>query len=286
MTAWDVDDAPDLRGRSFIITGANSGLGAVTARALASAGGQVIMACRNVDKAEAVAAQIGELARVGHLDLADLSSVRKFAASLGEVDALINNAGVMAVPKSRTADGFESQIGINHLGHFALTGLLIERIRDRVVTMSSGLHALGSIRLDDLNWEHRRYQRMRAYGQSKLANLLFAYELQRRLTLAGSRVLSVAAHPGYAATNLQGNTGSFLDPIMKITKGFAQSAQLGARSEIYAATGPVQPGGYYGPKRLRGYPRRVQSKAKSRDEHLAAKLWELSERLTGVKYPI
>jgi NAD(P)-dependent dehydrogenase (short-subunit alcohol dehydrogenase family) len=275
----------DLRGRTFVITGANSGLGAVTARAVAGAGGQVIMACRDVEKAEAVAAEIGTPARVRWLDLADLASVREFAASLDEFDVLINNAGVMAVPKRLTIDGFESHIGVNHLGHFALTGLLMDRIRDRVVTMSSGLHVLGSIDLDDLNWEHRRYRRMRAYGASKLANLLFAYELQRRLTGAGSRVLSVAAHPGYSATNLQGHTESFLDPIMKISKGFAQSAEMGALSEIYAATGPVEPGGYYGPKRLRGDPRRVQSSAKSRDRSVAAKLWELSEKLTGVGYP-
>jgi NAD(P)-dependent dehydrogenase (short-subunit alcohol dehydrogenase family) len=276
----------DLRGKTFVITGANGGLGAVTARAVAGAGGQVIMACRDVAKAEAVAADIGELAQVRRLDLADLASVREFVASVGEFDTLINNAGVMAVPKRRTVDGFESQIGINHLGHFALTGLLIERIRSRVVTMSSGLHVLGAVDLHDLNWEERRYHRMRAYGAWKLANLLFAYELQRRLTLAGSRVLSVAAHPGYAATNLQGHTESFLDLIMKITNGFAQSAQMGALSEIYAATGPVQTGGYYGPKRLRGYPQRVTSSAKSRDGQVAAKLWELSEKLTGVSYSI
>jgi NAD(P)-dependent dehydrogenase (short-subunit alcohol dehydrogenase family) len=290
MTAnWDIADIPDLRGRTFVVTGANSGLGAVTARVLANAGGRVIMACRNVDKAEAVASEIGAIGRlvqVRQLDLADLASVRAFAASVDEVDTLINNAGLMAVPKRRTVDGFESQVGINHLGHFALTGLLIERIRSRVVTMSSGLHVLGSIDLDDLNWEKRRYRRMRAYGASKLANLLFAYELQRRLTLAGSQVLSVAAHPGYAATNLQGHTESFLDLIMKITRGFAQSSQMGALSEIYAATGPVEPGGYYGPKRLRGYPRRVQANAKSRDPEVAARLWKLSEKLTGVKFPV
>jgi NAD(P)-dependent dehydrogenase (short-subunit alcohol dehydrogenase family) len=285
-STWDIAEIPNLQGKTFVVTGANSGLGAVTARALAAAGGQVIMACQDVEKAEAVAAEIGELARVRHLDLADLASVRDFAASLGEVDGLINNAGVMAVPRRRTVDGFELQIGINHLGHFALTGLLIGRIRNRVVTMSSGLHVLGSIDLSDLSWEHRRYGRMRAYGQSKLANLLFAYELQRRLTLAGSRVLSVAAHPGYAATNLQGHTESFLDLIMKVTKGFAQSAQMGALSEIYAATGPVEPGGYYGPRRLRGHPRRVRSNAKSHDRYAAAQLWELSEKLTGVRYPI
>jgi NAD(P)-dependent dehydrogenase (short-subunit alcohol dehydrogenase family) len=287
MTAnWDIADIPDLRGRTFVVTGANSGLGAVTARVLANAGGRVIMACRNVDKAKAVAAEIGKLVQVRQLDLADLASVRAFAASVDEVDTLVNNAGVMAVPKRRTVDGFESQVGINHLGHFALTGLLIERIRNRVVTMSSGLHVLGSIDLHDLNWEKRRYRRMRAYGASKLANLLFAYELQRRLTLAGSQVLSVAAHPGYAATDLQGHTESFLDLIMKITRGFAQSPQMGALSEIYAATGPVEPGGYYGPKRLRGYPRRVQASAKSRDPDVAARLWELSEKLASVKFPL
>jgi NAD(P)-dependent dehydrogenase (short-subunit alcohol dehydrogenase family) len=276
----------DLRGKTFVITGANSGLGAATARAVARAGGQVIMACRDLEKANAVAAEIGDLARVRHLDLADLASVRTFAASIEEVDTLINNAGVMAVPKRRTVDGFELQIGINHLGHFALTGLLIERIRHRVVTMSSGLHVLGTIDLTDLNWEHRRYRRMRAYGASKLANLLFAAELQRRLTRAGSPVLSVAAHPGYAATNLQGHTESFLDLIMKATKAFAQSAEKGALSEIYAATGPVEPDGYYGPKRLRGDPQRVNPSAKARDGRMAAALWELSEKLTGVEYPI
>lgn len=274
----------DLHGRSFVVTGANSGLGAVTTRALTAAGGRVVMACRDIKKGEAVAREIGRNVEVRHLDLADLQSVREFAASMTAVDTLVNNAGVMAIPRRKTVDGFEMQTGTNHLGHFALTGLLLGRIRDRIVTMSSGLYVLGSIDLDDLNWQHRGYRRMRAYGQSKLANLLFTYELQRRLTASGSNVLSVAAHPGYAATNLQGHTDSFLEVIMRVTRRFAQSAQMGALSELYAATGPVEPGGFYGPQRLRGYPQRVHSNTKSRDRELAGKLWELSEELTGVRY--
>jgi NAD(P)-dependent dehydrogenase (short-subunit alcohol dehydrogenase family) len=285
----DKNEAPavceDLHGRSFVVTGANSGLGAATTRALAAAGGRVIMACRNVEKGAALAREIGANVEVRGLDLADLRSIREFAASITAVDTLVNNAGVMAIPRRETADGFEMQIGTNHLGHFALTGMLLGRISDRIVTMSSGLYVLGSIDLSDLNWQHRRYRRMRAYGQSKLANLLFTYELQRRLTAIGSNVLSVAAHPGYAATNLQGHTDSFLDVIMKTTRRFAQSAQMGALSELHAATGSVEPGGFYGPRRLRGYPQRIDSNAKSHDRELAGKLWELSEELTGVRYP-
>ncbi len=195
MTGWSVSDIPDQQGRTFIVTGANSGLGAVAARALAGAGARVVLACRNVDKGKAVADRIGSLAEVRRLDLADLSSVREFADSVDRVDVLVNNAGVMAVPYARTADGFEMQIGTNHLGHFALTGLLLGRISDRVVTVSSDMHNLGVIDLDDLNWQRRKYRRWQAYGQAKLANLLFAYELQRRLTAAGWSKLSVGAPP-------------------------------------------------------------------------------------------
>ncbi|MEV0031696.1 oxidoreductase [Nocardia sp. NPDC050793] len=289
MTRWDTSNIPDQSGRTFIVTGANSGLGAVAARALAGAGADVVLACRNVTKGERVAAEMGHRATVRKLDLADLSSVREFAESVDRVDVLINNAGVMAVPQGRTADGFEMQVGTNHLGHFALTGLLLDKISDRVVTVSSGAHAIGKIDLDDLNWERRKYQRWAAYGQAKLANLMFAYELQRRLTAANSAKISVAAHPGYAATELQSHTESLLDPIMSIgNRIFAQSAEMGALPELYAATvTPIEPGAFYGPTGMagmRGYPGASGSTKQSRDEAVARGLWELSEKLTGVTY--
>jgi len=290
MSDWTERDIPDQTGRTFVVTGANSGLGAVAAKALAAKGAQVILACRNVGKGEQVAAEIGANATVRQLDLADLASVRTFADATDSVDVLINNAGVMAIPKRRTVDGFEMQIGTNHLGHFALTGLLLPKITARVVTMSSTMHTAGTIDLEDLNWENRRYERWRAYGQSKLANLLFAYELQRRLQSAGSAVLSLAAHPGYAATNLQSHTESFHDWFLAIAnRVVAQSAEMGALPELFAATSPdVEPGAYYGPggfNGMRGHPKRVGSNAKSRDEVMARKLWDLSEQLTGVSLP-
>ncbi|MEV0365563.1 oxidoreductase [Nocardia fusca] len=288
MSGWGVGDIPDQQGRTVIITGANSGLGAVAARALAGAGAQVILACRNVGKGQAVADEIGERAQVRKLDLADLSSVREFAAGVEGADVLINNAGVMAVPLRRTADGFEMQIGTNHLGHFALTGLLLGKIAERVVTLSSGAHAAGAIDLGDLNWERRPYKRWSAYGQSKLANLLFAFELQRRLAAAGSAKLSVAAHPGYAATELQSHTETVLDSVMNIgNKVFAQSAEMGALPELFAATAPVEPGAYYGPTGLggmRGHPGRSGCSKRAKDQLTARSLWELSERLTDVKF--
>ncbi|MFI6362607.1 oxidoreductase [Nocardia sp. NPDC050630] len=288
MSHWDTSNIPDQSGRTIIVTGANSGLGAAAARALAGAGAQVVLACRNVAKGEKVAGEIGARAEVRELDLADLASVRAFADAVERVDVLINNAGVMAVPQRRTADGFEMQIGTNHLGHFALTGLLLEKISDRVVTVSSDAHRFGKIDLDDLNWEHRKYQRWSAYGQAKLANLMFAYELQRRLTAAGSSKISVAAHPGYAATELQSHTESILDTVMALgNRLLAQSAEMGALPEIYAATEQVEPGAFYGPVGwggMRGYPGRSRSTAASRDEQVARDLWELSEKLTGVTY--
>lgn len=290
MSGWDIADIPDQTGRTVIVTGANSGLGAVTARALAGAGAQVIMACRNEVKARGVADEIGNGVQVRRLDLADLTSVREFADSIESVDVLINNAGVMALPQGRTADGFETQFGTNHLGHFALTGLLLDKISDRVVTLSSGMHAIGKIDLADPNWEHRRYQRWPAYGQSKLANLMFAYELQRRLTAAGSAKLSLAAHPGYAATDLQGHTDSFWDVLMSVgNKVFAQSAHMGALPTLFAAVAPdVEPGRFYGPGGFmgqRGYPARSGSTTASKDEVTARRLWELSEQLTKVTFP-
>ncbi|CDZ90962.1 oxidoreductase [Rhodococcus ruber] len=284
MTAWTTRDIPKQDGRTYVVTGANSGLGAVAARALGAAGARVVLACRNVAAGEAVAREIGPAAQVRRLDLADLASVREFAAGIDEVDVLVNNAGVMAVPLRRTADGFEMQIGTNHLGHFALTDLLLERVTDRVVTMSSVMHRIGRIDLDDLNWEYRRYDRWLAYGQSKLANLLFTQELQRRLTERRSPVVAVAAHPGYSSTNLQSHTESIQDLFLGVANRLVgQSAETGALPLLYAATAPgVERGGYYGPGGLfemRGSPERVESNSRSHDEAVARGLWELSAKL-------
>ena len=289
MTKWTASDIVDQSGRTFVVTGANSGLGEVAARALGKAGAHVVLACRNTHKGEVVARSIGDNAEVRRLDLSDLASVREFAVGVDSVDVLVNNAGVMAVPQRTTADGFEMQIGTNHLGHFALTGLLLDKITDRVATMSSAAHQAGTIHLDDLNWEHRKYNRWSAYGQSKLANLLFTYELQRRLSAAGSPVKAVAAHPGYASTNLQAHTESVQDKLMAVgNRIFAQSAEMGALPMLYAATAPdVIGGSYIGPDGLfeqRGHPKVVGSNKKSRDEHTARALWALSEDLTGVEF--
>jgi NAD(P)-dependent dehydrogenase (short-subunit alcohol dehydrogenase family) len=292
MVAWTSQDIPDQTGRTFVVTGANSGLGAETSRALAAAGARVVLACRDVAKGEKVAAELGDRVQVRRLDLADLDSVREFVEGLAEshevIDVLINNAGVMAVPLRRTANGFEMQIGTNHLGHFALTALLLGRITDRVVTVSSAMHRIGRIDLDDLNWEHRRYDRWLAYGQSKLANLLFAYELQRRLTDRESPVRSLVVHPGYSSTNLQFRSETLYGKIMELsTPIIGQSPAMGALPSLYAATVPdVEPGGFYGPDsffEMRGHPKRVQSSARSMDETVASGLWSLSEQLCGVE---
>ncbi|MFJ4656668.1 oxidoreductase [Nocardia sp. NPDC088792] len=289
MGGWNVSDIPDQTGRTAIVTGATSGLGAATARALAEAGARVTIAVRNQVKAQAVANSIAGEVQVRSLDLADLGSVRAFADSVDHADILINNAGVMAVPKSTTADGFEMQIGTNFLGHFALTGLLLDRITDRVVNVSSITHYIGRIDLDDLNWEHRAYSRFGAYAQSKLALLLFTNELQRRLRLADSPTLALAAHPGYAATEISSKTQNFLEQLVGLgNRLVAQSADMGALPTLYAATADVEPGGYYGPEWFdwRGYPKRVGESAGARDEKTARQLWELAEQLTGVNFPI
>jgi NAD(P)-dependent dehydrogenase (short-subunit alcohol dehydrogenase family) len=289
---WTASDLPDLDGRTAIVTGANSGIGLVAARELARAGARVVLAVRSTEKGRAAAASIQGTVDVRALDLADLASVRAFAAGVdGNVDLLINNAGVMAVPEGRTRDGFELQIGTNHLGHFALTNLLLPQVTGRVVTVSSGAHRMGKIRLDDLNWERGGYQRWPAYGQSKLANLLFTLELQRRLTEAGSDVLAVAAHPGYAATNLQQHTGSFLqNGLMWVANRIvAQSDEMGALPTLYAATQDVPPAGYVGPdswKEQRGHPTLVGRTGAASDEETARRLWTLSEELTGVAFPL
>jgi len=282
MAGWDV---PSQRGRTVIVTGANSGLGFEAARALGLAGAKVIMACRDAEKAKVAADAIEGDTEVRSLDLADLSSVRAFADGVDGVDVLINNAGVMAVPHGTTADGFELHIGVNHLGPFALTGLLVDRVRDRVVTVSSGLHVLGRIR-SDLDREHGRYRRWPAYARSKLANFLFAYELQRRLSAAGRRTISVATHPGLAATEGQRRDTSLQGKIL--AGGRAQSPRMGALPILYAATAPGVVGGTcVGPDgfmQRNGYPTVVRSSRRSRDVALAARLWEHSEALTGVRF--
>ncbi|GAA3381699.1 oxidoreductase [Cryptosporangium minutisporangium] len=287
MTKWTADDVTDRTGTTVIVTGANSGLGAQVARVLAGAGARVVLACRDPGKARAVADTIVGDTEVRTLDLADLSSVRAFADGVADdVDVLINNAGVMGVPKGTTTDGFEGHFGTNHLGTFALTGLLLDRVRDRVVTVSSGLHRLGRID-DDLNWERRRYQRWLAYGQSKLANLLFAYELDRQLSAAGRSTGSVAAHPGVAATEGQRRDRSLQGKIL--AGGPAQSPRMGALPILYAATVPGLDGVCVGPDGLlqrRGHPTTVRTSRSSRNAELAADLWARSERLTGVRYSL
>jgi len=286
---WRLSDMPDQSGRVFLITGANSGIGLEAAKGLTRKGARVVMASRNLAKAEAVRPEVGDGAEVRELDLGSLASVRAFASAWdGPIDVLVNNAGIMAVPFARTVDGFESQFGTNFLGHFALTGLLLARVTDRVVTLSSGVHRMGRIDLRDPNFEHRRYQRWIAYGQSKLADLMFAYELQRRLLLAGSSVRSIAAHPGYAATNLQANLGrvALTSQGWMLRLGLVQDAAGGAQPTLYAATAPDLPGGSYvgpsGPMEQTGPPRIVGSSAASRDLDTARALWDLAVRLTGV----
>jgi NAD(P)-dependent dehydrogenase (short-subunit alcohol dehydrogenase family) len=289
MAKWTVADMPDQSARTVVVTGANSGIGLETARAFAARGARVILACRNVEKGKAAAATLADTVEVRALDLANLASVREFADSIDEpVHVLVNNAGVMAIPHRQTADGFEMQVGTNHLGHFALTALLFDRIRERVVTVSSTVHWGGRVDLDDLNWETRRYQRWLAYAQSKLANLLFTYELARRLTAAGSPIRSHAAHPGYASTNLQSHTETLLDTIMALgNRVVAQSAKMGALPTLYAATTDLPNGSFAGPGGWggqHGYPKVIRSSAASHDREKAAGLWDLSEKLTGVTF--
>src|SRR5690242_16317239 len=289
---WTADDLPDLTGRTFVVTGANSGLGLVTARELGRKGARVVLAVRDTAKGEQAARTIDGPAEVRRLDLADLASVRAFADAWdGDLDVLINNAGLMAIPQQQTADGFEMQIGTNHLGHFALTNLLLPRVTDRVVTLSSGAHRIGNLDVDDLNWERRSYQRWRAYGQSKLSNLLFTLELQRRLAEAGSPLRAVAAHPGYAATNLQSRTENPLqNAVMAIgNRLIAQSDEMGALPTLYAATQDIPGGSFVGPdgfQEQRGHPKLVGRSGAARDAETARRLWELSEELTGAAFPL
>jgi NAD(P)-dependent dehydrogenase (short-subunit alcohol dehydrogenase family) len=304
---WTAADVPDQTGRTAVVTGASGGLGLAVAQVLASRGATVVLACRDLAKAERAAQQIcGRDARVSmpavHLDLASLSSVRRAAdeiqAASPRIDLLINNAGVMAVPRQLTEDGFELTLAINHLGHFALTGLLLgpllETPGSRVVTVSSNGHRPGVIQFDDLQLEHR-YRPWPAYYRSKLANLLFTYELQARLAAAGAGTIALAAHPGNARTDLwrhtPRSTRALYQPRLRmLTFWFAQDAETGALATLRAATDAAASGGdYYGPsgwQQFTGHPVRVESSARSHDAADAARLWEMSEQLTGVSYRI
>jgi NAD(P)-dependent dehydrogenase (short-subunit alcohol dehydrogenase family) len=288
---WTAAELPDLSGRTVVVTGASSGIGIPTTRELARAGARVVLAVRNASKGEEVARTVEGRTEVRELELTSLASIREFAdAWTGELDILVNNAGIMLVPEARTADGFELQIGTNHLGHFALTNLLLPHITDRVVTISSPLHARGRIDVEDLNWERRAYNASRAYADSKQANVLFTLELHRRLTVEGSRVRAVSAHPGIAKTSL----GDHLSGLRGVVAGvalrvMAQDAAHGALPTLYAATHDIPGNAFVGPNgfhHLRGYPEAVQPSAASQDLGLAQKLWTRSAELTGVDWPL
>ena len=295
---WSAEQLPDQTGRVAIVTGSNSGIGFETARALAGKGATVVMACRSFDKANPKADEIraelpGSQVEVMQLDLSDLDSVRQFAeafrAKHSRLDLLINNAGIMVPPYGKTAQGFETQFGVNHLGHFALTGALLDLIVDtpgsRIVNVSSVAHYFGKIDFSDLNWE-KGYNAQAAYGQSKLANLLFTYELQRRLAGAGRDTLVVAAHPGWTETNLQAHAKG----VKFLNRFFAQDPPMGALPTLYAATeSGVNGAEYYGPSgflEMNGPPKRVKSNRRSHDENVAERLWNVSEDLTGVHFRI
>ncbi|MDC0770160.1 oxidoreductase [Streptomyces sp. HD] len=292
--AWDATRLPDLVGRTAVVTGANSGIGLTAADALARAGAHVVFAVRDPERGRAAAATVNGSTEVRRLDLADLSSVREFADGWQgrPLDLLINNAGVMMLPQQRTADGFEMQFGTNHLGHFALTNLLLPYITDRVVTVSSGAHRWGDarIRFEDLDFTSG-YDPQRAYAQSKLANLLFTLELQRRLAESGSGVRALAAHPGYAATNLQSHAANpLMRGLMKIGNRFlAQDDRAGALPTLYAATQDLPGASYVGPDgvgEMRGVPTLVGRSAAASDAGVARRLWTVSEELTGVAWRV
>ncbi len=306
MSRWTADNIPDLAGRVMLVTGANSGLGLESARALAGKGAHVIMGCRDPQRAEAAAADI----RASHpsaslelvpLDLSNLTSVRACAQAVWarhtRLDALLNNAGLMAIPYAKTIDGFEMQFGTNHLGHFALTGLLFELLvaapHGRVVNVSSQAHRIGKLRWDDLAWE-QGYQKWPAYGMSKLANLLFTYELSRRAAAKNLTLIAAVAHPGYTATNLQyvgaalPGAGFTLKATRALTPILGQPAAMGALPQLYATcAAEVSSGDFIGPDGLfsaRGYPEKTASSAASRDPEACQRLWEVSEQLTSVRY--
>ena len=295
---WSAEALGDQSGRIAIVTGSNSGIGFETARALGGKGATVVMACRNLEKANPKAEEIraahgGADIEVMQLDLSDLRSVEHFAeafrAKHARLDLLINNAGIMVPPYGKTAQGFETQFGVNHLGHFALTGCLLDLItstpKSRIVTVSSVAHLMGKIDFTDLNWENG-YKAQAAYGQSKLANLLFTYELQRRLAAAGKGTLAVAAHPGWTETNLQVHAKA----VKFMNRFFAQNASMGALPTLFAATEPnVRGAEYFGPSgfmEMNGPPKKVKSNKRSHDRNVAERLWNVSEELTGVHFQI
>ena len=289
MTDWTAADLPSFAGRTAIVTGANGGLGEVTARELARVGAQVILAVRNTEKGEAAAERMTGEVEVRQLDLQDLSSVRRFADNIDKADVLINNAGIMAADYALTADGFERHIGTNHLGHFALTNLLLPKLTDRVVTVSSLLHNIGYISLKDLNWESRPYSRWLAYGQSKLANLLFTSELQRRLGVEATSLRALAAHPGWSHTNLQGQSGRKLGDavIMAATHVVSSDADFGARQTLYAVSRELPGNTFVGPRfGLYGRSQPTWRSWLAKRATTAAALWDLSEQLTGTKFPL
>jgi NAD(P)-dependent dehydrogenase (short-subunit alcohol dehydrogenase family) len=289
---WTSARLPNLAGKTIIITGANSGIGLETARAFAAHDAHVVLAVRDETKGQTAAASIGGSTEVRPLDLADLSSVREFAAGWqGDIHLLINNAGVLTPPFGHTRDGFELQFGTNHLGHFALTNLLLPRITGRVVTVASNAHRTGLIDFEDLNWATRRYRRGAAYSQSKLANLLFTFELQRHLERSGSRVIATAAHPGMTATNLGSSSQHVgLDTAAWFANHFfAQDAVSGAAPTLFAATEPIPGGSYAGPgnrREMAGPPKLVGRTKSASDPLTATRLWATSEVLTGVSYPL
>ena len=295
---WTAEQLSDQTGRVAIVTGANSGIGFETARVLAEKGATVVMACRNLVKTNPKADEIRgahpeATVEVMELDLSDLESVRRFAdafrAKQSRLDLLINNAGIMVPPYGTTAQGFETQFGVNHLGHFALTGSLLDLIiqtpGSRIVTVSSVAHQFGKIQFSDLNWA-KGYKAQSAYGQSKLANLLFTYELQRRLAAAGKDTLAVAAHPGWTETNLQEHAKG----VKFLNRFFGQEPLMGALPTLYAATeSDVNGAEYYGPSgfmEMNGPPKRVKSNRRSRDQNVAERLWSVSEELTGVRFQL
>ena len=294
---WNSDNIPDQKGRTAIITGASSGLGKEAARLLSLKNAQVIMAVRNTVKGEEVAKEIRQAnknanIRVMELDLGSLRSVKAFSTAFlkefDHLDILINNAGVMMCPFAKTEDGFEIQMGTNHLGHFALTGYLLPLLKrtpgSRIVATSSIGHKSGNIDFSDFNWESRPYKTGKAYGDSKIANLYFAYELAKKMSSNGNNPIVTAAHPGWTATELQRHSGMF----KFLNNFFAQDLSMGTLPTLRAATDPAaQAGDFYGPTGMmetRGYPEVVKSNARSHDEDKAATLWDLSEQMTGVKY--
>ena len=291
MSAERWRELPRQDGRRFVVTGASGGIGLETAKALAERGACVVLAVRNLDRGEAAAAKMDGDVSLGLLDVADLTSVRAFADQLGPVDVLVNNAGALALPLSTSPDGVELHLATNHLGHFALTNLLLPRLTDRVVVVGSPSHRHGHLDLDDLDWSRRRYRPYSAYADSKLANLLFMAELQRRLTAAGSTLRVTGAHPGSTATGITGSTGSRLKTFVGKhgIKLVGMPAWQGALPTLYAATMDVPGNTYVGPHRLRemnGWPTGVGRSQRALDPDLAKALWATSERLSGVSFPL